>query len=559
MTPTELMERGGPPGGPPGGLSGAPPSGAADAVGPAAMRPGVEPLLGDGGNLPDDGGDLPDDGGDLPDDDRALLDLAEAAYLQENRARAARLEAVARFHARRQAEVDARPGGFFALTPLQATKVELGPMLGLSELTIQINLDVADGLMTWFPTLWRLCREGRIDIGKAQAAYDQLHHLTNDADKQAYAELVEDYVQSSDDRASTFFPVTRTAFQRAVRRRCLKFPQRDEQDEFGEAFKRRRVTLRTEENGMASLTATTAVHSALTADHRLTMIAKKLREEDGEERTLEQLRADALVELLLGRLKVGASTAELEDDETDERRDPAETFERQDSVGKFARPVINVTVPITTLMGLGDDPGVMAGGATVPADLVRMVAADPTSTWYRLLTDAQGDFVELSTASYEPTAPIFRWVVARDNECVWPGCSRPASTIEIDHRIPFPAGGTCTSNLQPLCRRHHLVKHSEGVQVVHGVDGSYTWTTRFGSTFTTPAPKYPQAMWPPVDTGPLRSSVPLDLDDVVIDEWDEEELGELVDSLDPDFGDEVERALERLFGEGVGGGSANEA
>jgi hypothetical protein len=215
-------------------------------------------------------------------------------------------------------------------------------------------------------------------------------------------------------------------------------------------------------------------------------------------------------------------------------------------------------VPIATLVGLSDEPGVMAGGAAVPADLARLVAADPTSTWYRLLTDPRGEFVELSTASYEPATPMFRWVVARDRQCVWPGCARPASTIELDHRVPFPLGPTCTSNLQPLCRHHHLVKHSEGVQVTRGVDGSYTWTTRFKSTFTTPAPTYPQAMWPPVDTEPLRSWVPLDdFDDILIDEWDEDELGELLDSLDPDIGEAVERALERMLREEVARDSAN--
>ena len=74
--------------------------------------------------------------------------------------------------------------------------------------------------------------------------------------------------------------------------------------------------------------------------------------------------------------------------------DPAETFERK-PVGRFARPIINVTVPITTLMGLSDEPGVMAGGTSLPADITRHIATDPDSTWYRLLTDPAGGFLEL--------------------------------------------------------------------------------------------------------------------------------------------------------------------
>ncbi len=427
-------------------------------------------------------------------DDRALLDSALAAMLDGNRAHAIRLDAVSRFHANRVAEAEV--GGsdsprFFVLTPLQATKVEFAPLLGISELYLQLDLDLTDGLKRWFPGVWRRCLEGRLDIGRARLLFDQLNNLTSDIDKAAYAELMEAYFDQMDDPAAPLYPVSRATLQRAARRRCLKFPQKDEQSSFGEAFKKRRVSIESDENGMAFLTATTAVHEALTADHRLTLIAKKLKQAEGETRTLQQLRVDALFDLIHGRLAVGATVGELEDDRTSDDDDPATTFDRKESVGGYARPVINVTVPITTLMGMSDEPGTLAGGTSIPAELARQIAMDPGATWYRLLTDRRGRFVELSTNSYTPSPPICRWVVARDRECIWPGCCRPATVIELDHRVSFPLGATSTLNLQPLCRRHHLVKHSEGFSVVREADGSYTWTSRFGSTFRKPAPEYP--------------------------------------------------------------------
>jgi hypothetical protein len=463
MGPTDTMTRGAP---------------------PDALPPGLDP-----------------DPETWPGDDRALIDGALEALKAENRARAARLEAVSRFRERRVAEAEGRGAGsgqpgYFALTPLQATKAEFAPLLGLAEMLIQVDLDMTDALKRWFPGIWRRCLDGRLDIGRARLAYEQLSNLTNDADKQAYADLVEEYVDQLDDPADAICSISRANLQRAVRRRCLKFPQRDEQDSFAEAFRKRRVSLRTDESGMANLSATTAVHDALAADYRLTLIAKKLGQAEGETRTVEQLRVDALIDLIQGRLTVGATDGELEGDSTGDGSDPAETFRQRESVGSYARPVINVTVPITTLLGLSDEPGVLAGDVSIPADLARKIAMDPEATWYRLLTDPAGGFLELSTTSYVPSLPIWCWTVARDRTCIWPGCYCPASTIELDHRVAFPAGETSTWNLQPLCRRHHLVKHSEGFEVVRESDGSYTWTSRFGSTFRTPAPEYPEASWP---------------------------------------------------------------
>lgn len=452
MSPTETMTRGAPPGG-------------AD-------------------------GDVPEH--DVP--DRDLLEAAGDAVVVENRSRAGRWDLVSRFHANRVAEVEAAgKGGFFVLTPLQATLAEFAPLFSIAEFSVQVNLDLADGLKEWLPRLWAHCLSGRLDMGRAQIFYDQLANLTSDADKRAYAELVQDWYDGVDRPDSKTFPVGRSTIQRAVRRRCLKFPQRDEQESFAEAFRKRRVSFRHDDNGMALMSAGTSAHTAQLVDYRLTLIAKKLKQLEGEERTIEQLRVDALVDLIQGRLAVGATDADLEQDETASGEDPVTTFERRESVGRFARPVVNVTVSMETLMGLSDEPGELAGGRLIPAELAREIALSPGSTWHRLLTDPVGRFVELSTQRYTPTEPIWLWVVARDHVCTWPGCQRPSTECELDHRVAAPDGATCTCNLHPLCRRHHVFKHSEGVTVISNEDGSTTWTTRFGSTFHSPPPEYPGA------------------------------------------------------------------
>jgi hypothetical protein len=90
----------------------------------------------------------------------------------------------------------------------------------------------------------------------------------------------------------------------------------------------------------------------------------------------------------------------------------------------------------------------------IPAELARAIAS-----WYRMLTDAAGEFVTLSTKSYRPTDPIWRYVVAEQPTCAHPGCDRPSTECELDHIVVWPLGETSTDNLQPLCRRHHKCKH----------------------------------------------------------------------------------------------------
>ena len=59
---------------------------------------------------------------------------------------------------------------------------------------------------------------------------------------------------------------------------------------------------------------------------------------------------------------------------------------------------------------------------------------------------------------YDPSAAQIRFVKARDRHCRFPGCSRPAEYVDLDHVIPCdhddPGGGgpTCVTNLVCLCR-----------------------------------------------------------------------------------------------------------
>ena len=437
-------------------------------------------------------------------DDRQLIDLAVETQVTENASRARRLSAIVEFHRRQE-----RAGGqrspadpsYFVLTPLQATTAEFAPLLSVTDMNIEIQLDTARRLQEWFPNAWALCESGRLDLGRATLMLDAVTTFANESDIPRFAELMDAFLDKYDDKSSPIVTVTRAQLQRAARHRRSKFPQQTDEETFAAAFKKRAVHFRPDENGIGYLGATSMVTDLMTADYRLTLIAKKLQERPDEVRTLDQIRADSFVDLLLGRLEVSASMGALEagpDDEQYDGRTPADYMTRH-ATGAYARPVINVTVPIQSLIGLSDEPGTLSGGNTIPAELIRIISADPDSTWHRMLTDG-ARCVELSTNSYQPTKPIWRHVVARDQVCIWHGCNRPAVRVELDHRVPYPLGRTTDGNLAPLCKRHHKVKHANGFQLIANRDGSYTWTTAHGSTFTSRPPEQPVAEWPDPDT-----------------------------------------------------------
>ncbi|WP_263992870.1 HNH endonuclease signature motif containing protein [Mycolicibacterium madagascariense] len=87
---------------------------------------------------------------------------------------------------------------------------------------------------------------------------------------------------------------------------------------------------------------------------------------------------------------------------------------------------------------------------------------------------------------YRPSPTLADFIRCRDQTCRYPGCTKPASTTDIDHTIPYPYGPTAASNLKCLCREHHLLKTFwNGWHDRQLPDGTVIWTTPDGRTHTT--------------------------------------------------------------------------
>lgn len=143
---------------------------------------------------------------------------------------------------------------------------------------------------------------------------------------------------------------------------------------------------------------------------------------------------------------------------------------------------IRVIVPLDALRGDNDEPAELAGYGPITAAQARELAADPSSTWRRLVTDPlSGGIVDFGTTRYRPPPDMAERVITRSQHCQFPGCRVPAHRCDLDHNQPFDpqngTGPTSDANLGPKCRPHYRLKGLRGWQVRQYADGSIEWIT----------------------------------------------------------------------------------
>lgn len=126
---------------------------------------------------------------------------------------------------------------------------------------------------------------------------------------------------------------------------------------------------------------------------------------------------------------------------------------------------LNVTVPVLTLLGASDEPGMLDGITPLQPAMARSLAASCT-VWFRVLTDAScGAFLPLPAERVTPTPAMLEHLRLRNGRCAVPGCTRPTSwASECDHieeclrGTPDAGAPTSIENLHLLCWQHHLDK-----------------------------------------------------------------------------------------------------
>ena len=220
--------------------------------------------------------------------------------------------------------------------------------------------------------------------------------------------------------------------------------------EANHAYERRYLHLSEPQNGMVRLDGMLDLEGGATLKTALTALMPPPGNDD--DRTPGQRRIDALVDLArrpLDGTKLGTVGGQ--------------------------RPHLVITASAETLLGLkGAPPAEMAGVGPIPMETAQRHACDPTVSW--LLGQAELESESASDAHRQIPAATRRALVARDRDCVFNGCHRPAIWCDGHHLVWWTRGGkTALPNLALVCGRHHRMLHEEG-WTLERKDGR--WVTR---------------------------------------------------------------------------------
>jgi hypothetical protein len=217
-------------------------------------------------------------------------------------------------------------------------------------------------------------------------------------------------------------------------------------------------------DGMAYLTHYLPAVEAVAIESVANSIANSARKA-GDPRTITQLRADAISDLILS----GSSS--------------------MPGVAAGIRPEVTVTVPALTLLGHGTEPATLEGYGPIDDHTAgHLVAAAPSLL--RVLTDpVTGNLLHEGQKRYRPGAVLDDFVKLLHRNCRFPQCTRPADDSDTDHTHDHAQGGeTYILNLAPLCPKHHRVKHHTSWSVKQLPDSSLEWTSPLGHVTRTSPP-----------------------------------------------------------------------
>ena len=367
---------------------------------------------------------------------------------------------------------------------------EVGLALRLSRTTASNRLAMAETLVHDLPRTHAVWQAGLIDTPKARAITETSCLLTG-----PQWEILEARVLP---RAPE---QTLAQLRRALLRAVLVIDPDGAERRFRERRTDRRVVVSPDGEGMSSLWALLSAPDATASYERLGQLARGLGA--GDPRGMDARRADLLVELLTGRCCAATGCATDCDGDCDVSRRPVaggsgnstDDTDPEPDAGSGpdgarlpagpGKPLVQVTVPITMLMGLDEQPGELAGHGPIPASLAREIAAG--GTWRRLLTDPHsGVLLDHGRTTYTPPAGLADFVRARDVVCRFCTCGQPAARADLDHTVAYANGGpTSDRNLYAGSRHHHLGKtHAPGWHVDQHDDGRITWTTPTGHGYT---------------------------------------------------------------------------
>jgi hypothetical protein len=331
---------------------------------------------------------------------------------------------------------------------------ELGCLLRVHESTARNLLCVSEMLQHELPATRARLAEGRI-------SYRHVEIIVNNAlslPAHARATFENDALTDADDLTVGQLK------KRAISVRELSHPE-SILTRHTTALRERRFCVSPARDGMACLELSLTQEDAAAITDRVDTLARSLHNAAAQEpvdtRTLGQQRLDVAVDLLL-------------------------TGVTETGLGAGVQGLVNVTVPVLTLMGLSEEPGTLDGFGPIDADTARRVAATAKSFTRILIHPETSAVLSVGTTRYKVPADLKKWLELRDGTCRFPGCTRQARHSDIDHTHDWQYNGeTRWDNLAHLCKRSHRLKTETGWNVIQTPDGTMNWTSPAGKHYAT--------------------------------------------------------------------------
>lgn len=324
--------------------------------------------------------------------------------------------------------------------------LEIRSALRLTPRAADNELNLAHDIRTRLPKVLQAMTDGRIDRRRAQVLVRHTSHLPI-----AHAREVCERVIDEAPR------LTSGQLTERVRSACLEIAPEEAERQREEARADRRVESYPNPDGTVTLVLY-GLDPVLAEEilDRLNRLARSLKDRNG--RTMDQLRHDLAVNDLRGH------------------------------DGPVTKGSVHITVDLSTLAGLVDHPGDLAGYGPVIADIARQVSDQLGSEpWEWTVTgDGSGLPVADGTTRRRPSASQARRVRAGSRTCATPGCRAPAVNCDLDHIRPWAESGTTSvAELAPCCEPDHCTRHGARWTYRRLPDGDFLWKSPLGTTYTT--------------------------------------------------------------------------
>ncbi len=306
--------------------------------------------------------------------------------------------------------------------------------LRVSHQSAQRRIERARNLVERLPRTLAAMQDGEYEAYTASKIVDVTEHLDIEKAREVDIRLDEKV------RDGLFAPGDASQIRRAARKLVQQIDPDGQAVRARRARAGRKVELVAGEDAMSTLYLDLPAEVAATAYARIDRDARHLRN-NGDERTLEQLRADVAAALLLSETT------------TTNDGDAASSS----SVGAM----VYLHMPIDTALGTSDEGAALSDYGPIPGPIAREIATNPGSVWRKVLTDPGSGVPQDISRRRKPTQAMRELVAARDREC--PYCHRPAQRCDFDHLTGWSTGGeTSARNGGAKCEYHHYLKDEPG-------------------------------------------------------------------------------------------------